>query len=92
MGRKKLLECVNLSGEAVKPFIGEKYYLSTGALKRDTIEYAELELVTYNNKPSRASTVVKSGDIAFAKMARTCKTYIFDEKSKNIIISSGFLL
>jgi hypothetical protein len=47
MGRKRLLEYADLSGTTVKPFSGEKHYLSTGALKKDHIENSELKLVTY---------------------------------------------
>lgn len=92
MGRKNLLEFVELSGKTVKPFSGEKWYLSTGALKKDRIDESELERVTYDNKPSRANISVQKGDIAFAKMAETCKTYSFDDNSCDFIISNGFFV
>lgn len=82
-----LLSLAPFSGTRVKPFAGEKKYLSTGAVQNEGIEF---ENVTYKNKPSRADIVVSEGDIIFARMKGTNKVLYIDENLSGVIVSTGF--
>ena len=79
---------MRISGESVKQFEGERNYLSTGNL--DFNKIVDLELVTYDSKPSRANQNVNVGEVIFAKMKDTKKTLVIDESSKDLIVSTGF--
>lgn len=83
-------DCVNLVGSACKPFEGEKYYVSTGTVDNDHIDYKHIETINYSEKPSRANLEVKTGDVLFAKMQGTKKTLLIDEHLSNNIYSTGF--
>ncbi len=85
-----LVECWNFVGATPQKFDGEKRYISTGALDKDHINEADVEMVTFDNRPSRANLEVNSGDILFAKMASTEKTFVVDSISQNDIYSTGF--
>lgn len=84
----KILDVVSISGENVKKFDGECSYLSTGNL--DFNKISNLEIVTYENKPSRANQTVNIGEVIFAKMKDTKKTLVINKTNKNIIVSTGF--
>ncbi|HCU2668568.1 TPA: restriction endonuclease subunit S [Clostridioides difficile] len=84
----KILDVVSISGENVKKFDGERSYLSTGNL--DFNKISNLEIVTYENKPSRANQTVNIGEVIFAKMKDTKKTLVINKTNKNIIVSTGF--
>ena len=86
--KKNILDVVSISGLRVKKFEGERGYLSTGDL--DFNKIANIELVSYENKPSRANQNVNVGEVIFAKMKDTKKTLVIDEESKDIIVSTGF--
>lgn len=86
--KKNILDVVSISGLRVKKFEGERGYLSTGDL--DFNKIANIELVSYENKPSRANQNVNVGEVIFAKMKDTKKTLIIDEENKDIIVSTGF--
>ncbi|MDU1454489.1 MAG: restriction endonuclease subunit S [Paeniclostridium sordellii] len=86
--KKKFLDVVSISGSSVKAFEGERRYLSTGDLDFNKID--NLEIVTYENKPSRANQTVDVGEVIFAKMKDTKKTLVIDESNKDIIVSTGF--
>lgn len=86
--KKNILDIVRISGESVKKFEGERNYLSTGNL--DFNKIVDLELVTYDSKPSRANQNVNVGEVIFAKMKDTKKTLVIDESSKDLIVSTGF--
>lgn len=85
-----LVECWNFVGSTPQKFDGEKRYISTGALDKDHINESDVEMITFDNRPSRANLEVNSGDILFAKMASTEKTFVVDSISKNDIYSTGF--
>ena len=90
MDKYAFSDCVDLVGSACTEFSGEKYYVSTGAVNEDHINWSAVERVDYTGKPSRANLSVETGDILFAKMQGTKKTlYITEELSENIY-SSGF--
>ena len=90
MKRVPLTECWSFSGATPKKFEGEKRYISTGALDRDHVNESDVEMVTYENRPSRANLEVSEGDILFAKMASTEKTFMVDSVAANDIYSTGF--
>ena len=85
MIKRNILDCMSLVGSAPFYFKGEKIYVSTGAVECDNIDYNQIEMVTYTDRPSRANLVVEDGDILFAKMYGTKKTLrILCCKSKRI--------
>ena len=90
MKRVPLTECCSFSGATPKKFEGEKRYISTGALDRDHVNEADVEMVTFESRPSRANLEVSEGDILFAKMASTEKTFMVDSAAANDIYSTGF--
>jgi|GEM_PF-4673870 len=45
----KFIDCVDITGGAVKHFSGTRMYLSTGALQGNQIITSALEEVTYDN-------------------------------------------
>lgn len=85
-----ILNVVDLIKGTVKPFDGEMNYLKTGNLKKDKI--IELEKVTFNNKPSRANLLVGVNDIIFAKMKDSNKSLLISDKTKDLIVSTGFMV
>lgn len=87
---KCILECMTLVGSAPPPYIGERTYVSTGALDRDHIDYGATEQVSYESRPSRANLVAQAGDILFAKMCATRKTLQLDDTTKEHLFSTGF--
>ena len=86
--KKNILDVVSISGLRVKKFEGERGYLSTGDL--DFNKISNIQLVSYENKPSRANQNVNVGEVIFAKMKDTKKTLVIDEENKDIIVSTGF--
>lgn len=85
-----LVNVVDVINDRVKEYEGERNYLSTGDLNFNVIE--NLELVTFDTKPSRANQNVKVNDVIFAKMKDTKKTLIINEDIKDIIVSTGFFV
>ena len=85
-----LVECWKFVGSTPQKYEGLKRYVSTGALDKDHITEADVEMVTFENRPSRANLEVATGDILFAKMASTEKTFVVDEVSAKNIYSTGF--
>jgi type I restriction enzyme, S subunit len=90
MDKIPFTKCVKFVGVSPQKFDGEKLYVSTGALDRNLINMDNVELVTYDNRPSRANLVAEKGDIIFAKMANTEKTLLLDEITSKNIYSTGF--
>ena len=85
-----LVECWKFVGSTPKKYEGRKRYVSTGALEKDHINEADVENVTYEERPSRANLEAVAGDILFAKMASTEKTFVVDDVSAENIYSTGF--
>src|SRR5690554_3836332 len=88
--KKKFTDLVDFVGGKPVSFEGTKSYISTGALKGTTISKEDIELVEFENRPSRANLEVKKGDILFAKMAFTDKRILIDNETSNYIYSTGF--
>lgn len=88
--KKKFTQLVEFTGERPSIFVGEKKYVSTGALKHSYISEDDIEMIEYNTRPSRANLQVSEGDIIFAKMAFTDKKLIIDQDSAKNIYSTGF--
>lgn len=77
---------LNINSRTVKPFKGNKTYISTG----DSNDMDNASEVNYYNRPSRANIEPKIDDVIFAKMAKTDKTFLIDEKLSKNIYSTGF--
>ena len=90
MNTKAFTDCVNIVGESVAQFEGQKVYVSTGALNVDRIDDEKTEMVDYSSKPSRANLQVREGDLLFAKMMATEKTLQIDKENEKFIYSTGF--
>ncbi len=84
------MECVDVVGSACKPFSGTKKYVSTGAVAVDHINEANIEIIDYEGKPSRANLEVMPGNVIFAKMQGTKKTLMINSELSNNIYSTGF--
>lgn len=90
MRKMMFTDCVDIVGNRVEKFEGNKKYISTGSLDCDHIDFGQVEDVTFVSRPSRANLIANSGDLLFAKMHGTKKTIILDKKSENYIYSTGF--
>ncbi len=90
MSKYNMLECMEIVGSSPEAFRDEKVYVSTGAVDIDNIDYSQTELVTYNNRPSRANLVAQIEDILFAKMFGTKKVLMLDKTTSQNIYSTGF--
>ncbi len=86
----KLASVVDLNASAPPVFTGTKEYVSTGALDCDHIDPSQIELVSFEDRPSRANLYPALGDILFAKMAATVKTILVDSETAGKIYSTGF--
>ena len=76
----------SINSRPVIKFEGQKTYVSTG----DSDDMENGEMVTYSNRPSRANVQPKIGDVIFAKMANTSKTFLVDDRLSKMIFSTGF--
>ena len=83
-------DCVDLVGAACPAFSGSKKYISTGAVETDHIVDAEVEIVDFARKPTRANLVATTGDVLFAKMQGTKKTLLITDALAEHIYSTGF--
>ena len=90
MKKYKFTECVEVVGNACSVYEGEKLYISTGAVATDVIDETKVEIVTYDEKPSRANLVVDANTLLFAKMQATKKIMLVDGVSKDYVYSTGF--
>lgn len=90
MKKYKFTECVEVVGNVCSVYEGEKLYISTGAVATDVIDETKVEIVTYDEKPSRANLVVDANTLLFAKMQATKKIMLVDNVSKDYIYSTGF--
>lgn len=87
---ERLIDIIEIVGGTCKDFSGTKKYVSTGAVLDNAINECEVEIVSYNNRPSRANLVVTEGAILFAKMQNTRKTLLVDKDIAKYIFSTGF--
>ena len=88
--RKKFTDCVDIVGSPCENFESTKFYISTGAVDEDDINEYGIEVINFEEKPSRANLVVKSDDIIFAKMQATKKTLLINEEFAEYVYSTGF--
>ena len=86
----RFLQELDIINEGVQSFVGERCYMATGDLSNEDTN--ELELVSYQNKPSRAALTAKPGDVIFARMKGTNKVLLVTEKESNYIFSTGFVV
>ena len=86
----KFTDCIEIVGNRPDSFEGEKRYISTGALDINHIDENSVEIITYEDRPSRADLAVSAGDVIFAKMAGTQKNMVIDEENEDNIYSTGF--
>lgn len=82
-------DAVEITNNRVARFSGGRRYLATGDLDGNLID--ETTIVDYETKPSRADLLVDEGDIIVARMQATNKVLLTDKKTKDLIVSTGFL-
>ena len=85
-----LLKYISLITTGVKSFSGTRKYVETGDL--ETGKILGYQLVTFENKPSRANQEVKINDVILAKMKDTKKVFIISKEEENYIFSTGFAI
>lgn len=90
MKRIQFTDCIELVGNSCSYYEGEKKYISTGTIAVDKIEADKVEVVSYENKPSRANLIVEKNTIIFAKMQDTKKTLLIDAETEQYVFSTGF--
>ena len=90
MRGKSVLEYMRIVGDIPEAYVGEKNYVSTGAVSCDHINPDAIEKYAYSALPSRANLTANAGDILFAKMKGTKKTLLLDAETENNIYSTGF--
>ena len=90
MNKIRFTDCVDIVGSSCGTFDGTKIYVSTGAVDTDHIETADIEIIDYDGKPSRANLIVEENDIIFAKMQATTKTLLINKEMSEHIYSTGF--
>ena len=74
----------------LRKFSGPKIYISTSSVDEDTV-IGDEGLITYENRPSRASMEPLLGSVWFAKMKSTNKVVYADEYLCNkVVLSTGF--
>ena len=85
-----LTNACTLIKSGVNPFDGEKKFLTTSDVLFDSIN-EKADMISYNNRPSRANMSPTEQSLWFAKMKNT-KKYIFikENKMNNFIFSTGF--
>lgn len=87
------IEAVNLIKAKVKRYDGVKEYFATANVEGNNI-IKDGEMVTYDERPSRAQMQPEENTIWFAKMRETFKVLCFTsankKKADNSILSTGF--
>ncbi|MFC1956272.1 restriction endonuclease subunit S [Chloroflexota bacterium] len=85
-----LIDAAPLVSDRVQPFDGERPYIATGGLDDDG--NLSPEMVTYENRPSRADITILPGDICMARMQGTVKVFLLGPTHSNLILSTGFAI
>ena len=85
------LGCLSIvKASELKPFMGTREYLSTSSIGEDGIEQVE-SIISYIDRPSRASMFPIKDSIWFAKMKNTIKVYqSIGNDEERYILSTGF--
>ena len=90
---KDLIDCSFariIKANEMKKFNGTRQYLSTSSIDENGIEQFE-SIITYTDRPSRASMLPIKGSIWFAKMKNSIKVYQSTNDDENLyILSTGF--
>ena len=86
----RFIDCINITGKSCKTYDGNKEYISTGAVDVDHIDQNQIEIVSYDSKPSRANLITNDRSILFAKMQGTKKVLLIDQELEKNIYSTGF--
>lgn len=86
----RFIDCINITGESCKAYDGNKEYISTGAVDVDHIDQNQIEIVSYDSKPSRANLITNDRSILFAKMQGTKKVLLINQELEKNIYSTGF--
>ncbi len=88
---KRLKECLTLISSGITIFEGTKKYLSTKSINENIIGSID-DIITINEKPSRANMQPEINTVWFAKMRFTNKNFVFNDKSTcdKYILSTGF--
>lgn len=90
---KDLIDCGFariIKASEMKKFNGTRKYLSTSSIGENGIEQVE-SIITYTDRPSRASMLPIKGSIWFAKMKNSVKVYQSTDDDENCyILSTGF--
>ena len=90
---KDLIDCGFariIKSNEMKKFDGTRQYLSTSSIGENGIEQVE-SIITYTDRPSRASMLPIKGSIWFAKMKNSIKVYQSTNDDENrYILSTGF--
>ena len=86
----KLTEVLSVSDNKIGKFLGKKDYIATGDI--DTNKIVSSSEVTYENRPSRATLLLKDGDVLFAKMKNTVKVLVGSKDTHEKIFSTGFYI
>ena len=90
---KNLIDCGFariIKASEMKKFNGTRKYLSTSSIGENGIEEVE-SIITYTDRPSRASMLPIKGSIWFAKMKNSVKVYQSTGDDENhYILSTGF--
>ena len=83
-------EVCSIVDSGVRKFDGYKRYVRTGHVIDN--EIIDSELVTYDNRPSRANMEVREGDVLCAKMQATEKVLLITETARDFLFSTGFAI
>jgi type I restriction enzyme S subunit len=86
--RVPLLSVARLGGGRVGAFDGLRGYVATGSV--DGRGNLSPDLVTYEDRPSRADLTAEPGDVCFARMAATDKAVLIRADDADLILSTGF--
>ena len=83
-----IIDVAPLTADRVEPFEGPRPYVATGAMTDSGI--IDPEMVTFEERPSRADLQVRPGDVCIARMRSTEKCFVFGAGCEDLILSTGF--
>ena len=86
----RLIDVVDVNTATPPEFEGLKRYISTGAITNWHVDETQVEHWSYSERPSRANLYPQLGDVLFAKMQATQKTFLVDEANYGSLYSTGF--
>ena len=86
----RLADVVDINTSSPPNYEGVKRYISTGAIVDGAIVESQVEMFGFSERPSRADLYPKEGDVLFAKMQATRKTFVVDRMNSGSLYSTGF--